>query len=213
MVQTVQRAARGEIGHLTVAFVGSAMYGPLPAALRSFRSRFPGVHLLLDEMETSLQRRALLERRIDVGLLRAPLRDAELASDILLTEPIIVALPKGHPLARKPELKLPTLANEPFVLFPHGPEPSYADVVLKACAAAGFRPRGEQETTEMQTAISLVSAGFGLCLVPAAVRHLRRPGVVYRPLAAPSPTIHLVAAYRRENHNPALTEILRTVRG
>ena len=212
MVEDARRAARGETGRLIVAFVGSAMYGPLPTALRAFRDRFPGVDLVLDETETTVQHRALLEGRIDVGLLRAPFNDPELVIETLLREPIIVALPQRHALARRAELKLRELSNEAFVFFPRGPQPSYADGVWSACVAAGFRPRVVQEAIEMQTAIGLVAAGFGICLVPSAVRHLRRSGVIYRPLALPAPSTVLVATYRRDNLSPVLREFLQTVR-
>jgi len=212
LVEDARRAARGETGRLTVAFVGSAMYGPFPTALRTFRDRFPGVDLVLDETETTVQHRAVLEGRIDVGLLRAPFTDPELVAETLLREPIIVALPQRHALARRPEVKLAELSGEPFVFFPRGAQPSYAEGVWNACLAAGFRPRVVQEAIEMQTAIGLVGAGFGLCLVPAAVRGLRRPGVVYRPLAAPAPSTVLVATYRRDNLSPVLREFLHTVR-
>jgi DNA-binding transcriptional LysR family regulator len=212
MVEAARRAGRGETGRLIVAFVGSAMYGPLPTALRAFRDRFPGIDLVLDETETTVQHRALLESRIDVGLLRAPFNDPELVAETLLREPIIVALPRRHALGRRAELKLGELAGEPFVFFPRGTQPSYADGVWAACVAAGFQPRVVQEAIEMQTAIGLVAAGFGVCLVPAAVRGLRRPGVIYRPLADNAPTTVLVATYRRDNLSPVLREFLHTVR-
>lgn len=207
-----RRAARGETGRLTVAFVGSAMYGPLPLILRAFRERFPAVHLLLDEMDSSAQSAALLERRVDVAFLRTSLGDAELKAESLLREPIVAAIPQGHSLAKRAEVPLADLAGEPFVLFHRSEQPSYADVVLAVCAKAGFRPRLAQEATEVQTAIGLVGAGFGVCLVPEAVHGLRRAGVVYRPLRRPVPTTELVANYRRDNRSPALREFLNAVR-
>ncbi|HEY2585584.1 MAG TPA: LysR family transcriptional regulator [Tepidisphaeraceae bacterium] len=210
--EAARRAARGETGRLTVAFVGSATYGPLPLILRAFRERFPSVHLLLDEMDSSAQSAALLERRVDVGFLRTRLGDAELAAETLLREPIVAAIPQGHPLAKRAEVPLADLAGEPFVLFHRSEQPSYADVVLEVCAKAGFRPRLAQEATEVQTAIGLVGAGFGVCLVPEAVHGLRRAGVVYRPLRRPVPMTELVANYRRDNRSPALREFLNAVR-
>lgn len=210
--EAARRAAHGETGRLTVAFVGSATYSPLPLILRSFRERFPKVHLLLDEMDSSAQCAALLDRRVDVGFLRTPLADPELISETLLREPIVVALPQGHALSRQATVPLVALAAEPFVLFHRGQQPGYAEVVLAVCAAAGFQPRLAQEAIEVQTAIGLVGAGFGVCLVPEAVHGLRRPGVVYRPLENPPPMTELVAIYRRDNRAPAVREFLTAVR-
>jgi DNA-binding transcriptional LysR family regulator len=209
---SARRAARGETGRLTVAFVGSATYSPLPLILRSFREHFPKVHLLLDEMDSSAQGAALLDRRVDVGFLRTALHDSELSSETLLREPIVVALPRGHPLSRRSAVPLSDLATEPFVLFHRSQQPGYADVVLAVCAAAGFQPRLAQEAVEVQTAIGLVGAGFGVCLVPESVHGLRRPGVVYRPLESPQPMTELVAVYRKDNRSPAVREFLKAVR-
>jgi DNA-binding transcriptional LysR family regulator len=129
-----------------------------------------------------------------------------------LREPIVAALPQGHTLARRAAVKLKELASEPFVLFHRSQQPGYADVVLAVCAAAGFQPRLAQEATEVQTAIGLVGAGFGVCLVPQAVNGLRRPGVVYRPLEKPVPMTELVAVYRKDNRAPAVREFLSAVR-
>lgn len=209
---SARRAARGETGRLTVAFVGSVTYSPLPLILRSFREHFPKIHLLLDEMDSSAQGTALLDRRVDVGFLRTPLNDPELVSETLLREPIIAAMPQGHALSRRPTVQLGDLSSEMFVLFPRSQQPAFADVVLAACAAAGFQPRLAQEATEVQTAIGLVAAGFGVCLVPEAVQGLRRPGVVYRALENPQPITELVAVYRKDNRAPAVREFLNTVR-
>ena len=51
-VRLAQRADRGEVGRLVVGFVGSATYSFLPYALRSFRTRFPHVELVLRELTT-----------------------------------------------------------------------------------------------------------------------------------------------------------------
>jgi DNA-binding transcriptional LysR family regulator len=69
-VRTAQRVHRGEVGPLTVGFVGSAIAGIFSELLLAFRTRFPEVVLTLQELTTAQQVPALRERRIDVGVLR-----------------------------------------------------------------------------------------------------------------------------------------------
>ena len=69
-VGAAQRAERGEIGELVVGYVPSATYGPLPDVIRRFRKRLPKVELKLRNLRSVHQSQALLERRIDVGLVR-----------------------------------------------------------------------------------------------------------------------------------------------
>src|SRR5437868_6763610 len=94
----------------------------------------------------------LLERtKRHVALDRAG-RDPSLTEIVVQREPLLVALPKGHTLVKAEVLPLAKLAGEPFILFPKEAKPSYSDLVLDACAKAGFSPRVAQQTQEMQTA-------------------------------------------------------------
>jgi DNA-binding transcriptional LysR family regulator len=209
VVDAVHRAARGKTGRLAVGFVGSATYGLLPEILRRFHRRFPEVALTLAEMGSPLQLRALGERRIDVGFLRPAALDATLVGHIVQREPLLVALPAGHRLAKVEGLTLADLASEPFVMFPREPRPSYGELLIGYCVAAGFSPRVAQETNEMQTAMSLVAAGIGVTLVPASVRSVRRANVVYKPLGDPGPTTELTMVHRKEDDSAALGAFLK----
>ena len=71
----------------------------------------------------------------------------------------------------------------PLVVFPRRLAPGFYDIIMGCYGAAGLTPRIGQEAIQMQTIVSLVSAGMGVALVPQSLRHLRRTGVVYRPLS------------------------------
>jgi DNA-binding transcriptional LysR family regulator len=207
-IDAARRAGRGETGSLAVGFVGSATYGVLPEVLRLFRKRFPDVDLMLYEMGSTAQQRAVVEGRLHLGLIRTARDNAgldeALSQQVVQREPLVVALPKGHALTRLETIPLIELAAEPFILFPREARPSYGDLVLDACAKAGFVPRVTQQTQEMQTAVSLVAAGMGVTLVPDSVRTLRRDNVVYKPIAPPAPISELSAVYRQGDDSPVL---------
>ena len=118
---------------------------------------------------------------------------------------------QAHLLAAEQPLRLSELAGEPFISFPELPKPSYAEAVRLACESAGFTPCVVQEVREMQTALSLVAAGFGVALLPASVRHLHRDGVVYRPLAEPAPRTELAVVSRSDDPSPVLQNFLAIV--
>ena len=206
------RAARGETGSLAVGFVASAVYGLLPRLFRTFRGRHPDVALTLTEMSTAEQVAALRSGVIHVGLARAPLGDETLVAEPLREEPLVVALPRGHPLAQAPEVALRALADERFILFPRQPRPGWADRVVAACRAAGFSPSVVQETQELATAVTLVAAGTGVTLVPASAEALRVEGVTYRPLRRPVPTTLLLAVRMPDEPRPAVLRFLEVAR-
>ncbi len=211
-VRSSRRVARGEVGWLGIGFVGTAIYRLLPAALSAYRRRYPEVDLVLRELVSARQAQALRDRRIHVGLARPPVIEEGLVGEPLLEEPLLAALPALHPLAARTQIPLPALAEEPFILFPRNPKPSYADFLISACEEAGFRPHVAQEAAEIHTAIALVAAGLGVTLVPASARSVHWEGMVYRPLAEPAPRTTLAAVYRRDDTSPVLESFLEVLR-
>ncbi len=180
-----QAAAAGRSGRLRLAFVSSIAYGPLPAWLRSFRDAVPEVQLQLREATLDVQLAAFAADEIDAGfVLHAPgAAPPGLAAWPALAEPMVLALPAGHPQAARKTVAFAAVAGEPLVIFPRVIAPSVFDAVLGFYRARGATPHIAQEAIQMQTIVNLVSAGIGLAWVPAALMQLRRPGVVYRPLA------------------------------
>ena len=211
-VQTVRRAARGEIGWLGIGFAASATYDLLPAVLHDFRARFPEIALSLMELNAVEQAQALHDRSIHVGFARPYIEQSDIVVEAVLQEPFLAALPEGHRLASQSDLALMELLNEPFVSFPEQPTPSYAQAVRAACESVGFTPRVVQEVREMQTAISLVAAGLGVALLPASVQHLHRDGVIYRELREPAPRTELAIVSRKDDPSPILQNFLAIVR-
>ena len=217
----VQRAALGEAGRLSLAFVSSADYSVLPPLLRAYQRAYPQVQMVLQEATSDLQLEELLAGRIDAGLLIPPLPDkARLALDYLpvLAEPLVLAAPAGlaAPAAKGKEagpVRLQQLPALPLIIFPRAISPALHDAILGVFAAAGITPQIGQQAIQMQTIVSLVSAGMGYALVPQSVSNLMRPGVEYRPLQEPTPLVETGLAWRRDNTSPVLQGFLALLRG
>lgn len=77
---------------------------------------------------------------------------------------------------------------------------------------AGLAPRIGQEAIQMQTIVSLVSAGMGVALVPQSLRNLRRTGVVYRPLRESVPAIETGLVWRSAEVSPVLAGFIDIAR-
>jgi len=206
-----RRVARGEVGWIGIGFVGTATYEFLPAALSAFRALHPEVELVLRELVSARQVQALRDRRIHVGLARPGIVEKGIVSVPLYQEPLVAALPARHPLAQQERLTLAVLAEEPFILFPRYPKPSYADLLIALCEEAGFSPQVAQEAAEIHTAISLVAAGLGVTLVPASVQSAHRDGIAYRAFEDPQPTTELTAIHRTGETSPIVSAFLNSV--
>jgi DNA-binding transcriptional LysR family regulator len=166
----VRRLGRGEEGTLTVGFSGSVMFTELPAAIQSYRRRYPKVELRLRELVTSAQISALLDGIIDLAFLRDGDPTEGIRMTTVLEEPYVAVLPDGHPLAAKRSLRVRDLRDEPFIFFARRMGPLAFDRTMACCERAGFRPNIVQEAPQWPTLIRLVSAGMG-------VAGLRKQGV------------------------------------
>jgi DNA-binding transcriptional LysR family regulator len=212
--ELVRRAASGETGRMALAFVTSADYSVLPPFLLRYRAAFPKVQIVLQEATSDLQVEELLRGRIDAGLLIPPLPEKarpELDYVKVLDEPLILCAPQGA-LAGTGPVRLQDAPRLPLVIFPRHIAPGLHDAILSCFRAAGITPVIGQEAIQMQTIVSLVSAGMGLALVPQSVSNLMRPGVEYRALADRTPLVETGLAWRRDNASPVLRGFLDLLR-
>lgn len=229
-----QSLARGEAGVLSLAFVSTADYGLLPLLLRDFGARHPQVRLELTEATSDVQVDELVAGRIDAGLVIAPLpsRHAPQLSWLpIAREPLVIAMstemavrvgnaagthadPYADPHAEwlDTPISLRDVADAPLVIFPRRLAPGFYDIIMDCYGVAGLAPRVGQEAIQMQTIVSLVSAGMGVALVPQSLRNLRRTGVVYRPLSESVPAIETGLVWRTAEVSPVLAGFIEIVR-
>ena len=196
-VRAARSAAAGEVGRLRVGFVDLATWSVLPAVLRTYRQRYPHVELALVELHREPQREALVRGDLDVGCFSLREHGGVLAGKRLIDDPLVVALPHAHALARRARVPIALLENEPWVLFPRELKTLYVELVLAACVASGFVPRVVQEASQMHTLRALVSAGFGVSLLPSAVAASGHPDIDFRPLARAAPRLPLDVVWRQ----------------
>ena len=124
-MQAARRAATGVTGRVRVGFTESASFNSLvTSTLRTFRSGFPAVEVSLEEHPSTDLIAALREGRIDAAFVRPPVPTRRgLSLDLLEKEPLLVAVPSGHPLASRKEVDLGSLAAETFILYPRAVRP------------------------------------------------------------------------------------------
>jgi len=220
-----QGLAHGEVGTLSLGFVSTADYGILPPLLREFGERYPRVRLQLLEATSDVQVEALMDGRIDAGLFIPPV-PARFANELsylpIMREPLMLALPAGRGRRRggakqsnepSEPVSLTDFADEPLVIFPRRVAPAFYDIIMGCYGALGLTPRVGQEAIQMQTIVSLVSAGMGVALVPQSLCHLRRTGVEYRALRETSALIETGLLWRTAEVTPVLEGFLETARG
>lgn len=206
------RIGKGGAGRLRIAFVGSATHGPFPTLIKSFRIHYPDVELALSAMNNAELSRALIQREIDIAIARPSLNDEDFRAETLYSEPLILALPDNSLHAASETVPFEALKAETFIIYPRRPRPSFADHILAVCREAGFDPVDLIEAQDYQTAISLVSVGVGVSIVPASVAEAIRPGVFFRRYSGPNPGTGLTVHARIDNRSPHVVNFLQLVK-
>ncbi|WP_271410033.1 LysR substrate-binding domain-containing protein [Pseudomonas sp. Q1-7] len=160
------RSAQGALGRLRVGFVSSMLYRGLPQVVADFEARFPGMEVVLQEMNSAEQAQALQRGQIDIGFAHRGTLPPGIGSQPLLADPFVCCLPPGHRLAQRQRVDLAELRDDPFILFPRHASPHYHDLIIARCVAAGFSPQIRHEARLWQTIAAMVAQGMGVALLP-----------------------------------------------
>jgi DNA-binding transcriptional LysR family regulator len=184
-------------GRLRMASFPSAGATLMPLAIARFRERHPDVALTLAEGEPEEIAPRLRAGEFDLALLfefpsATERHGARLRTQVLLEDPMLVALPAEHALAGKPALTLADLRDEDWVQT--SASSPCARHVVRSCLAAGFEPEVTFGSDDYETVQGLIAAGVGVALIPRlALTHVH-PGIVVRALAPKPPSRRVVAA-------------------
>jgi DNA-binding transcriptional LysR family regulator len=195
-ILTAKRAAQGEVGRLSIGFIGSATLSFLPDLIRRYKLEHPNVKLTLHDLYPVELDKACDRGEIDIAITR-PLsleRSKSRQSRLLLHDPLIAVLPRSRKLKNK-KIRLAELADERFILFHRAGAPVVFDTIVGACRSQGFSPRVENEPNSMQTILSLVEAEEGVAVVPASISNLRSHGVRFVRLV-PDLYLDLIVAWQ-----------------
>jgi DNA-binding transcriptional LysR family regulator len=189
--ELARRVARGEAGQLRLGFMPSATVRLVPAVVRESRKAFPDLELRLHELFDEPQLEALSERRLDLGILRGPRPDDQLAFEPLVRERLSLAVAHDHRLASRRRVSYADLRDEGLIIWPRSLATQTYDDVIEGCRTAGFSPRVVQEADSAHTMLGLAAADVGVAVLASAYRARGGPDVVFVPIAGSETTLYL----------------------
>lgn len=208
----VRLVERGTRASLRVGAIYSAIYSFLPGMLRDFNTRVPNAEMNLREMTIGQQITGLNEGEIEVGLLRGPIHQRDLRTEILYRERFVVALPSTQADDFGDPVSLAEVAARPLVAVARGPMRGYSDRVLDVFDTHELLPDIAHEVSDMHTAVCLVAAGMGVSIVPAIMQLMQTNGVIYRPLKEETGGITFALAMRKDNDSPLIDHFVEAAR-
>ena len=174
----VNQLIEPETGTVALAFQLSLGTWLVPDLVSSFRADHPDVQFELkhvrDELVTPVLGRGQVE--LEISTLRP--MDPTVRWRRLTVEPLRLAMPSEHPLARRSRVRLAEVSSEPFIML--RPTSLLRQQCEDLCEEAGFRPAVGFEGDDLPTVRGFVAAGLGVAIVPALRE--RSPDAATRPL-------------------------------
>ena len=210
--QELEARAGVRAGRVVIGAMQSLGPFDLPALLREFHRRYPDVDLTVREEVSEPLVAMVADDTVDMAFLSLAeaARHGQLATEPLITEPIVALLPNEHRLARRKRLKLHELRDEPFVTFREGA--GIRRILMHAAAAEGFEPQIAFETNNVQRIRELVSIGLGVAVVPQSDGVEPGPPVAAS-LISPPMTRDVTLAWRQTRRlSPAALAFLELAR-
>jgi DNA-binding transcriptional LysR family regulator len=210
-----QRTARGEIGRIGIAYLGTVTCaGMMQELLAEFMQENPAIEIDMQRMAPRDQYAAITRMDLDVGFTRAPSKyPSGIDGFQIYGTPLVLALPSKHPLAKRDKISPVDLKDEVFLNT--APE---LDVGfwghLDAVARSGkFTPRVIKRDDDIITTLTYVSMGLGIGVVPKPMSNFKVPKIAYREIVTKPPLTSSVAFIHRHNDlSPSANLLVRYMR-
>jgi LysR family transcriptional regulator, regulator for metE and metH len=180
--EDLRRLASGREALLRISTECYTCYHWLPGVLQRFHQRFSGVEVRIVPEATHQPVAALLDGRIDLGIVSGGDRDERLEYYPLFRDELVVVMAPSHRLASRAYLQAKDFATEHLILYALTESEStlYQEVLLPA----GVRPARHSSVQLTEGILELVKAGVGISVLArwAVAAHLESGSLAAVPL-------------------------------
>ena len=164
-IAAVSQLIDPDTGTVALAFQHSLGTWLVPDLVRSFRAAHPGVRFQLTQVRDELHSAALDGGQADLEIGTRRPRDPAVRTRQVAVEPLRLAVPRDHQLAKQRRVRLAEVSEEPFVSLQS--TSALRKQTDDLCDQAGFRPAVVFEGNDLSTVRGFVAAGLGVAIVPA----------------------------------------------
>lgn len=193
---------------LTIGFVPVVEMKVFPYVLPNLRIQNPELKIELLSMNNTEQMEALKKGEIDIAFMRDNLNNDEIESKFVLREPLILLLPKDHPLTKYDRVPVKALNHIDFII------PSAKQSAVLHKTILDFTMLHHIKFNIVQTAdnilfnINSIGMGLGCGILPSYITPLTLNNVVTRPLDVDLPYLDLFVSYRKESESSGVKEFI-----
>jgi DNA-binding transcriptional LysR family regulator len=211
----VARAARGgESGRFVVGYTTVFDRAAIPDVVDRLRQRFPNWRIVSRGKHSISLVREIKNGTMDAAFIGLHTEAPGLSVETIVEQPLVLALPAAHRLARKRRIGFDELRGEPMFWFERRLNPGFYDHCQAFFERIGFKPDAIPEPPDHHILLGSIAQGQGIALIPASLQQVRRQGVVFRALKEESATLSMgiAVAYAEGNRSPVLRAFLELVR-
>jgi DNA-binding transcriptional LysR family regulator len=207
--ERIRRARHGETDRLRLAFVGALLDERLVELFQLFRHAHPACQLQITDLPPSSQMELINAGELDGGFIGAkPPAMKHITFAVWRKEPLLLAIPERHPLAKIQTLRWRDLTNQSWVMVSPTAAPAFRDQFSGICNRHKLAPRIVQESERVPAILTMVAADSGVTIVPQTVQHLIKKGVLFREFPSPKPVLLHAFGYRPRYLSRSLEDFL-----
>jgi DNA-binding transcriptional LysR family regulator len=206
-----RQAECGELGHINLGFMTSVSCGGLLQTwIGEFQQANPAIDITMRQLAPIAQIAAIMRKELDAGFARPPHKyPAGIRGFEIYREPVVMALPSQHPLARHKEISPAMLRDETFVNTSAELEVGFLGHTEGVAVTGNFTPRVVKRDDNFMTILAYVAIGYGIAIVPQLMKAINIPNVVFRDIAA-SPIPHTSIAFvHRDDPSPSVNLLIK----
>jgi DNA-binding transcriptional LysR family regulator len=209
-----RQAGRGEVGRLELGYMIAVCFADLLETwIGEFQSANPGIQIGMHWMGSVTQIAGIVSNELDAGFSRTPHKyPAGLKGIEIYREPLMLALPGGHPLAQHKEINPAMLKDETFVNTTSEVDVGFFGYTGVVAAIGNFTPRVSRRDNDFITLLTFVRLGYGIAVVPQLMTRMNFPNVIFRDIAAdPIPQASISFVYR-DYPSPSAKRLIKHMR-
>jgi LysR family transcriptional regulator, hca operon transcriptional activator len=205
--EAVRRVAHPAKPCFTLGFLTGHELTWMPEAMRILRDELANIDVMISSQSSPLLADGLSKGKIDAAFLRREKGVPGLAFRLLVTEPLILILPRDHHLAALKAVSPRDLVGETFVIV-SDTAPVLRAVINSYLKRSGVSITPAHEADHVTMGLSLIVSTRGVGLLPAYAQNFLPSSATSRPLKGYTPTVDLVLGYRKSNQSPILKLLL-----
>jgi len=174
--------------------------------IQRFKDEYPAATLSITENTTESLIAQLMNGELDTALVSLPIQNRNIVTEELFTEPLLIAIPAGYPVAKEkePVIDTETLETLPFIRL--SDQNCLADQVDSFCYTQQINPEIIFHTSHITTTLEIIRAGMGVSLVPACVVSTAGDGIIFKRFKHHTVERVIVAAHHRRRQQTILSK-------